>query len=431
MRIARRGLEMLTVGGMMVYSTCSLNPLEDEAVIHRILVEASGTCELVDVTDKLPGLKFTKGLSDWTIMNRELEVIETPGDIPIKNTNLFNKHQFPPAPEDRDKFKLNRCVRILPHQQDTGGFFVALIRKTKPLPGEKIYVEKEPNSVTQLATHTQRTKQPPKKKRRQGFKEEPYFYFTKEEVIWPTIHEFYGLKEDVDLTLFLARTKDGKKRNVYFTNALVKDIVLNNEDHIKIINTGVKVLVRSDNKGAKCDFRLAQEGCQVFLPLHTQRKIEVKKEDLIVMLLNNDMELPPEISTLHADTQRACALLETGSAAFTYREGDISIDLVGWKGNKSVRAYVARNERMHHLRLLGADASKYEKNKFQLQKLTKNGKMEIDDGVEAPEEKAEDKDGDEDEMLDGNDKKTQNTIKEKENEYFEDTESIENTTQGN
>lgn len=42
----------------------------------------------------------------------------------------------------------------------------------------------------------------------------------------------------------------------------------------------------------------------------------------------------------------------------------MKIELVGWKGNKSVRAYVAKNDRIHYLRLLGADTSKYEKNKF-------------------------------------------------------------------
>lgn len=31
---------------------------------------------------------------------------------------------------------LERCVRILPHDQNTGGFFIAVLQKVSPLPGE-------------------------------------------------------------------------------------------------------------------------------------------------------------------------------------------------------------------------------------------------------------------------------------------------------
>ncbi|KAG7169438.1 tRNA (cytosine(34)-C(5))-methyltransferase-like [Homarus americanus] len=354
LRIARRGLEMLAVGGRLVYSTCSLNPLEDEAVIQRLLIEADGSVQLVDVSSQLPGLKIMPGLEDWTLINREMEVVKSVEEIPAKNTNLFNKHLFPPTPESREKLDLHKCVRILPHHQDTGGFFVAVLEKVKALPGEKIYFEKDqPVDQNQLATNTQRIRQPPKKKRRQGFKEEPYYYFEEDEVVWPGIDAFYGVRKEVGAGLFLSRTKEGKKRNIYFTNSLIKDI---------IINTGVKVLVRSDNKGAPCDFRLAQDGSQVLLPLITNRKISVTGNDLVIMLQNDDMEMPPEIVTLDPTTQEQCA--GTGAIAFLYKGNDMTIELVGWKGNKSVRAYVAKNDRIHYLRLLGADTSKYEKNKF-------------------------------------------------------------------
>jgi tRNA (cytosine34-C5)-methyltransferase len=45
------------------------------------------------------------------------------------------------------------------------------------------------------------------------------------------------------------------------------------------------------------------------------------------------------------------------------------LGIVGWKGKSTIRAYVPRNERLHYLRLIGADTTPYEKNKFQEQRV--------------------------------------------------------------
>ena len=70
-RILKRGLEMLEVGGRLVYSTCSLNPLEDEAVIYRMLVEAGDAIQLADAAEKVQGLKYSTGISKWKIAMKD------------------------------------------------------------------------------------------------------------------------------------------------------------------------------------------------------------------------------------------------------------------------------------------------------------------------------------------------------------------------
>jgi len=47
---------------------------------------------------------------------------------------------------------------------------------------------------------------------------------------------------------------------------------------------------------------------------------------------------------------------------------DLKLELVGWKGKASVRAYVPKQERIHYLRLAGGDTSVFEKNKFEIRR---------------------------------------------------------------
>eukprot|EP00918_Siedleckia_nematoides_P065951 GHVU01143434.1.p1 GENE.GHVU01143434.1~~GHVU01143434.1.p1 ORF type:complete len:849 (+),score=142.06 GHVU01143434.1:201-2747(+) len=135
-KILRRGLEMLEVGGRIAYSTCSLNPVEDEAVVASILQECEDSVNLVDISKDLPGLKYKEGLNTWKVCFKDGKLFSNFEEVPDEQCykGVARRSQFPPAADVVEKLDLDRCIRILPHLQNTGGFFVAIMEKTGRLP---------------------------------------------------------------------------------------------------------------------------------------------------------------------------------------------------------------------------------------------------------------------------------------------------------
>lgn len=98
----------MTVGGRLVYSTCSLNPVENEAVLHRLIKESEGALEIVDATSLVPGLKHQPGMTYWDVATKEIEFFKTFDDVPEKYHTIIRPQMFPPAPEDLAKYNLEK-----------------------------------------------------------------------------------------------------------------------------------------------------------------------------------------------------------------------------------------------------------------------------------------------------------------------------------
>ena len=100
--IAWRGLQMLRVGGLMVYSTCAFNPIEDEAVVAELLRRSNGAVTLVDCTDKLPGLKRCAGKSIWVTTDAQGDAVTSDGSSNSERSTA--EHSSTPAHN-----RLNSC----------------------------------------------------------------------------------------------------------------------------------------------------------------------------------------------------------------------------------------------------------------------------------------------------------------------------------
>lgn len=149
----------------------------------------------------------------------------------------------------------------MPHHQNTGAFFVAVLEKIKSTKEDlqrnnEQSESKTTDSNTQKRLNDDRLPQNQRKRRRNnGFREDPFVFFEEDEKIWPEIKEYYNINDTFDVKCLLVRCHEGKKKNIYYTSPAMRDLVIKNQGLIKFINTGVKAFVRSDNRNMKCAFR--------------------------------------------------------------------------------------------------------------------------------------------------------------------------------
>jgi len=152
LRIVFRGLQMLKKGGRLVYSTCSMNPVENEAVVAAAIEACGGISKvrLVDSSDHLPKLKRVPGLNKWKVFDTssipgqdKVGHLFTSWDTFVKAQKKYEEEEperqfsskispscFPPtASSEDDRIPLERCMRVYPHLQDTGAFFIAVLEK--------------------------------------------------------------------------------------------------------------------------------------------------------------------------------------------------------------------------------------------------------------------------------------------------------------
>ena len=133
----------------MVYSTCTFNPLENEAVVAELLRRCGGAVQLVDASARVPRVQWRAGMPSWKVAIAGVKLRagayaaaggitfvdsydESAATMPSEVHKRMRRSMWPPSPGPGAP-DLTHCMRFLPHLHNTGGFFVAVLVKRSAL----------------------------------------------------------------------------------------------------------------------------------------------------------------------------------------------------------------------------------------------------------------------------------------------------------
>lgn len=457
--IAMRGIALLKVGGRMVYSTCSMNPVENEAVVAEILRRSKGSVELLDVSCELPELVRRPGLRTWKVRDRGLWLAAYE-DVPIsrkgvilpsmfpcdeistsklqcdslyENATLNNSevknncssdsrdhyvtmeidndpkklgddvtlvdiskdaseiednHKVGASQNDLDEkkakvssFSLDRCMRILPHDQNSGAFFIAVLHKISSLQDDSVKAIGQSNrrkyrlgsddqrvvrsstdipqgeqGVVEAASAPCPTDKFPSVKDDLGAADtenieafdksedenletrqtkenlltqskwrgvDPVVFFRDENTI-NSIRSFYGISDVFPLDSHLVtRNYDANHvKRIYYISDSVRDILELNfkvGQKLKITSLGLKVFERQASKdnSGACTFRLSSEGLPLLLPYIGKQILYASLEDFRHLLQYRTIKFPDFVD---ADFRENASILMPGCCVIVLKE---------------------------------------------------------------------------------------------------------------
>jgi len=400
--IARRGAALLQTGGRMVYSTCSMNPLEDEAVVAALLRASEGALRLVDTTGQLPELRRSPGMSTWLVMDKS-GVRELDAGL-VGSARTLARSMFPPSSEEADAMHLYRCMRFLPHHGDTGGFFVAVIEKVSDWPPPPAHTAAHPSSEPKADAGAAEdgdgedepagggdVQQPtPQEQHRpdgagssrqrtaQRTAIDPVNAVT-DDWILNTLQSFYGFGPNFPLrgTLYMRMgdfdTLDGaaatgaqapKPKRLYAVSPGAASLLASDEKRrLKVMSAGVKLFEKGHDAVSKatCPYRITQEGLHWVLPHLGKQLARVNVNQLARLVRRRVLffETPrnggdsagaagapmmdaDSITALLALTQGCVVLVPLLGSSSEAEADDLAV--VAWKGAISVAVMVNKQE---------------------------------------------------------------------------------------
>ena len=349
LNIARRGVELLKEGGTMAYSSCSINQIENEAVVAQLLREAGGSLQLEDMTARFPGLHWLPGLSSWRVFDSQSREYEAMEAVPDNLHTQIRPEMFPPSAAETKAFNLDRCMRFLPHLNDDGGFFVAVLKKTGP--------------VKTTPKHKERSD------RKESQRKKPKYSKAKLEHFIGSFDDFEFMNEAPDYHTEVRQSLEYlgvelPSSNLYKNKVCVNNVRLVSDslrqlmhpgnNHLKVgSNPGVKILDRNSlSCKDKVPFHPNSAFNHVTSNLHSKRQVHGNIHDVQQLLNTPTISLTDVSDSLRSQLGE----LEPGLVIFSFQSEDernVRLTCPGFFSRNKLVIHLERRAPSHYKFLLG------------------------------------------------------------------------------
>ena len=357
-----KGFELLEKDGLLVYSTCSLNPIENEAVVHSALERYKDKIELLDLEDKtlllgnggdgggrLPG--WSPGLTSWKIYSKIKKTeywFSSYHEVPKEYRSGIEATMFPGSMTSL----LHRTRRVYHQAEDTGGFFIALFRKKCEFDKlEEVFIDKmKINEENKEETGEIDIKEEVKGSEdtiELGLKLKNFFNVIDENLsVYQSISDFYGLNKEFHKELLygvemnLGSKASFQPKRIVIVNKGLKQLLEKNPlmKELNTISFGVNVFKYIREEKIDIRYRPLIESLHFFTPfLESRRKILVDIDSFKAFMCIKE---PVKLDEMNINIDKT-SLNEFSIGPFIveYHEKDDVYSLILWKG-------------IHHINLL-------------------------------------------------------------------------------